>query len=62
MAQTDSEKFIKKMDTMIDQLDANMADIHKNTYSTTKELDNAATTIVQSIDDELSKFNHLDII
>lgn len=60
MAQTDSEKFIKKMDTMIDQLDANMADIHKNTYSTTKELDNAATTIVQSIDDELSKFNHLD--
>lgn len=60
MAQTDSEKFIKKMDTMIDQLDANMADIHKNTYSTTKELDNAANNIVQSIDDELAKFNHLD--
>lgn len=60
MAQEDNEKFIKKMDSMIDKLDANMADIHKNTYSTTKELNNATNNIVQSIDDELSKFNHLD--
>lgn len=45
---------------LLDNLDANMDNIYKQTYSSTQELPNAMDTIIGNLDKTLSKFSYLD--
>lgn len=53
-------KLVKKSSSSLDDIDERLSDIYKQTYNTSKEGDNLFAAVTDKLDNELSKFAHLD--
>ena len=60
MPQNNSSPNLNGVNKILDNIDANMDDIYRQTYSAPQELPNTMDTIIGNLDKTLSKFNYLD--